>query len=71
MVTAAGYPNDPTRYEQRLSGLLKGFRERNLSEDILGRFFVLGGECNFLFQCATGAKLKVCPVYKFIFSNVA
>ena len=59
VVTAAGYPNDPKRYEQRLSGLLNGFRAHNLDESVLNRFYVLGGECNFLFQCIAGANLKV------------
>ncbi|KAJ3298727.1 IMP 5'-nucleotidase [Borealophlyctis nickersoniae] len=50
IVTAAGYPGDASRYEQRLSGLLDGFRASQLSKEQLERFFVLGGECNYLFR---------------------
>ncbi|KAI9354084.1 IMP-specific 5-nucleotidase [Zopfochytrium polystomum] len=50
IVTAAGYPRDPTRYEQRLTGLLDGIRELNLTPLQKSRFFVLGGECNYLFR---------------------
>jgi IMP and pyridine-specific 5'-nucleotidase len=42
IVTAAGYPRDPTRYEGRLSGLLKGFEKSGLDPAIFLRFFVLG-----------------------------
>lgn len=42
IVTAAGYPGDAERYEQRLSGLLDGFRTSAMSEEALGRFYVLG-----------------------------
>lgn len=53
IVTAAGYPGNAARYEQRLSGLLQSFREeaaesKNVS--FLNNFHVLGGECNYLFQ---------------------
>jgi IMP and pyridine-specific 5'-nucleotidase len=50
IVTAAGYPGNPARYEQRLSGLLDGFKTSDLSPEQLSRFYVLGGECNYLFQ---------------------
>jgi len=42
VVTAAGYPGDAERYEQRLSGLLKGFENAHLTKSVCGRFFVLG-----------------------------
>ncbi|KAJ2898684.1 IMP 5'-nucleotidase [Coemansia aciculifera] len=51
IVTAAGYGDDAPRYEHRLSGLLAGFAKAGLSASEAGRFFVLGGECNFLFKC--------------------
>ncbi|TPX30722.1 hypothetical protein SmJEL517_g05758 [Synchytrium microbalum] len=50
IVTAAGYPNNPTRYEQRLSGLLHGLQASALAAEARARFFVLGGECNYLFR---------------------
>ncbi|KAJ3313729.1 IMP 5'-nucleotidase [Boothiomyces sp. JEL0838] len=50
IVTAAGYPGDAVRYEQRLSGLLDGFRNFKKNKDIFSNFYVLGGECNYLFQ---------------------
>lgn len=61
VVTAAGYPGDATRYEQRLSGLLKGFENARLPKSVCGRFFVLGGECNYLFQCQEDYHLKYIP----------
>ncbi|KAF9585388.1 IMP 5'-nucleotidase [Lunasporangiospora selenospora] len=51
IVTAAGYPGDASKYEDRIQGLLRGFQKRNLSEPLLERFYVLGGECNYLFRC--------------------
>ncbi|KAJ1822408.1 IMP 5'-nucleotidase [Coemansia sp. RSA 2599] len=51
IVTAAGYGDDSKRYEHRLSGLLKGFAAENLTAEQVSRFYVLGGECNFLFRC--------------------
>ncbi|KAG0318885.1 IMP 5'-nucleotidase [Dissophora globulifera] len=51
IVTAAGYPGDASKYEERLTGLLRGFQTYNLSEKLLSLFFVLGGECNYLFRC--------------------
>lgn len=51
IVTAAGYPGDAGKYEERLRGLLNMFQKHNLSEKLLERFYVLGGECNYLFRC--------------------
>ncbi|KAJ3037626.1 IMP 5'-nucleotidase [Rhizophlyctis rosea] len=50
IVTAAGYPGDAKKYEGRLSGLLDGFRASDLSSEAVERFYVLGGECNYLFR---------------------
>ncbi|RIB28395.1 IMP-specific 5'-nucleotidase 1 [Gigaspora rosea] len=61
VVTAAGYPGDAQRYEQRLSGLLKGFESARLPKKICERFYVLGGECNYLFQCQENYHLKYIP----------
>eukprot|EP00741_Cyanophora_paradoxa_P000889 tig00000448_g859.t1 len=50
LVTAAGYPHQPKRYEERLDGLMQRFQTAD--PECLSRFFVLGGECNFLFKVA-------------------
>jgi IMP and pyridine-specific 5'-nucleotidase len=50
IVTAAGYPGQPEQYEHRLSGLLEGFKKADLPPQNLEKFFVLGGECNYLFR---------------------
>ncbi|RKP09918.1 IMP-specific 5'-nucleotidase [Thamnocephalis sphaerospora] len=61
IVTAASYGSDAVGYEQRLSGLLSGFQEAGLSAERLARFFVLGGECNYLFQCGADCRLRYIP----------
>jgi IMP and pyridine-specific 5'-nucleotidase len=61
VVTAAGYPGDASRYEKRLSGLLKGFETARLPKNMCEKFFVLGGECNYLFQCQEDYHLKYLP----------
>ncbi|RHZ46827.1 hypothetical protein Glove_606g94 [Diversispora epigaea] len=61
VVTAAGYSGDSERYEQRLSGLLKGFQTAKLPKEICNRFYLLGGECNYLFQCQEDYHLKYIP----------
>jgi len=53
IVTAAGYPGDAKRYEQRLSGLLEGLKNGNVGEGErgTGKFYVLGKnrkKANFL-----------------------
>lgn len=58
IVTAAGYPHEAHRYEQRLSGLLNAFRELQLSPDTVNRFFVLGGECNYLLRTTPDYRLQ-------------
>ncbi|KAI8910750.1 IMP-specific 5-nucleotidase [Entophlyctis helioformis] len=50
IVTAAGYPGDAARYEKRLSGLLEGFQTLGLDAEAASQFYVLGGECNYLFR---------------------
>ncbi len=34
----------------RLSGLLAYFKERKLDEEDLERFYIFGGECNYLLR---------------------
>ncbi|KAI9291846.1 IMP-specific 5'-nucleotidase 1 [Neoconidiobolus thromboides FSU 785] len=58
VVTAAGYGDDSIKYEGRLSGLLKGFSNSRLTPEQLKRFFVFGGECNYLFQCNENCRLE-------------
>ncbi|KAJ1964510.1 IMP 5'-nucleotidase [Dipsacomyces acuminosporus] len=58
IVTAAGYGGDAERYETRLSGLLKGFERAKLTQEQVSRFYVLGGECNFLFRCDGAYRLQ-------------
>ncbi|KAJ2000059.1 IMP 5'-nucleotidase [Coemansia thaxteri] len=61
IVTAAGYGEDAPRYEHRLSGLLAGFEKAALTPQEAGRFYVLGGECNFLFRCTPAYRLEYIP----------
>ena len=51
LVTAAGYRGSPVKYEARLDGLLKHLESTMVPDDALRRFFVVGGECNYLFDC--------------------
>ena len=50
VVTAAGYEYQTMKYELRLSGLLTYFKERGLEVDDLERFYIFGGECNYLLR---------------------
>ena len=51
LVTAAGYKGAPEKYEARLDGLLKHFTAEALPAEALAKFYVVGGECNYLFEC--------------------
>ncbi|KAJ2748123.1 IMP 5'-nucleotidase, partial [Coemansia nantahalensis] len=42
----------------RLAGLLRGFAAAGLAADEVARFYVLGGECNFLFRCRADYRLE-------------
>ncbi|TYZ66603.1 hypothetical protein PybrP1_008123 [[Pythium] brassicae (nom. inval.)] len=48
LVTAAGYPGAPARYEERLRGILDALAP--LPPEQRARFFVMGGECNYLLE---------------------
>jgi IMP and pyridine-specific 5'-nucleotidase len=50
LCTAAGYPGNHERYEERLKGILDGFKARNISSEMMSRFMVMGGECNYLLK---------------------
>lgn len=51
LVTAAGYPGNPGRYEERLRGILDALEDVTMQER--ARFLVMGGECNYLFETHT------------------
>jgi IMP and pyridine-specific 5'-nucleotidase len=50
VVTAAGYEYEVEKYELRLSGLLRYFAQSGLSREECERFYLFGGECNYLLQ---------------------
>ncbi|KAJ0409276.1 hypothetical protein P43SY_006773 [Pythium insidiosum] len=54
LVTAAGYPGKPERYEQRLRGILDGLE--SCTKEERARFLVMGGECNYLLETYTKAE---------------
>lgn len=59
LVTAAGYKGAPEKYEVRLDGLLQAFHTDAVPDAALGRFFVVGGECNYLFEaCRVSAEVS-------------
>mmetsp|Transcript_1259 Transcript_1259/g.2734 ORF Transcript_1259/g.2734 Transcript_1259/m.2734 type:complete len:606 (-) Transcript_1259:102-1919(-) len=57
VVTAAGYEYQAEKYELRLSGLLAYFKERGLEGEDLERFYIFGGECNYLLRLGNDYKL--------------
>ena len=59
VVTAAGYEYQTAKYELRLSGLLQFFKQRQplLTEEQLNRFYLFGGECNYLLRLGSDYKL--------------
>ncbi len=50
VITAANYFHDGPKYEVRLQGLLRRFIKAGLSEEEINRFYIVGGECNWLLQ---------------------
>jgi len=59
IVTAASYPNNPSRYEERLKGLLLHFVDDNIPTEVSSRFVVLGGECSFMFRTEVGRFVQI------------
>ncbi|OQR95712.1 IMP-specific 5'-nucleotidase [Thraustotheca clavata] len=57
LVTAAGYPGEPHRYEARLRGILEALEV--LTPEQRSRFLVMGGECNYLHVTETSSTGKV------------
>ena len=56
VVTAAGYEYHSEKYELRLSGLLAYFRDRKLALEDCERFYLFGGECNYLLRLGSDYK---------------
>jgi len=65
VMTAAGYAWDGPKYEHRLAGLLQHFRA-NLTPEEMSRFFVVGGECNYMLNCNSEARLFRVPDEKLL-----
>jgi len=57
VVTAAGYEYQAEKYELRLSGLLAYFKEMELPAKDCERFYLFGGECNYLLSLGHDYKL--------------
>jgi IMP and pyridine-specific 5'-nucleotidase len=57
VVTAAGYEYDVEKYEFRLSGLLNYFKSKKLSDEECHRFYLFGGECNYLLRLGNDFRL--------------
>jgi IMP and pyridine-specific 5'-nucleotidase len=52
LVTAAGYGHQSEKYEARVQMLLTTLeKHKDINAAAAARFFVLGGECNFLLHC--------------------
>jgi len=50
VVTAAGYPNAPDKYETRFRTLLDRFSSHSDFPLLRSRFFIVGGECNYMLK---------------------
>jgi IMP and pyridine-specific 5'-nucleotidase len=50
IVTAAGYPGQPEKFEERTRGLLDQFKKQKLPPNVTKYFHVMGGECNYLLK---------------------
>ena len=61
VVTAAGYDYNVEKYEFRLSGLLKYFEKRGLTPTECERFYLFGGECNYLLRLGSDYHLHPVP----------
>lgn len=59
VVTAAGYEYETQKYELRLSGLLDYFQQKGLSEEDCDRFYLFGGECNYLLHVSNMGLARV------------
>lgn len=50
----------------RLSGLLEMMREAKLDKAAMGRFYVLGGECNYLYRCTESMWPQIKSLFKIL-----
>jgi IMP and pyridine-specific 5'-nucleotidase len=57
VVTAAGYEYNVEKYEFRLSGLLEYFKSKKLTQEECERFYLFGGECNYLLHLGDDFRL--------------
>jgi len=57
VVTAAGYEYESEKYTLRLSGLFAYFKEKSLPPEACARFYLFGGECNYLLHLGQDYKL--------------
>jgi hypothetical protein len=58
LVTAAGYGLNAAKYENRIRNLLEAFTAQGLTAEAKQRFYVIGGECNYLLQVRANIHLK-------------
>ncbi|XP_024394902.1 IMP-specific 5'-nucleotidase 1 [Physcomitrium patens] len=61
IVTAAGYPGNAAKFEDRLAGLLEAFKHLHLPPTITRLFHVMGGECNYLLRVNEDYRLEFVP----------
>ena len=61
IVTAAGYPGQPEKFEERTRGLLDQFKKQKLPPNITKYFHVMGGECNYLLNVNETYGLQFVP----------
>ncbi|KAG0626727.1 hypothetical protein M758_2G146800 [Ceratodon purpureus] len=61
IVTAAGYPGNAAKFEDRLAGLLEAFKRFRLPPAITRLFHVMGGECNYLLRVNDHYRLEFVP----------
>jgi len=61
IVTAAGYPGEPSKFEGRLKGLVDAFEAQALPKEVRQKFHVMGGECNYLLRVNDDYRLEFVP----------
>lgn len=61
VVTAAGYGYQTEKYESRLHGLLEFWKRKRLRAEVLKKFFLFGGESNYLLRCGADYRLHAVP----------
>ncbi|GAX19887.1 hypothetical protein FisN_1Lh646 [Fistulifera solaris] len=61
IVTAAGYEYNVEKYEYRISGLLRYFENKQLTPEECSRFYLFGGECNYLLRLGPDYRLVPVP----------